>query len=63
MEQVRGDWRARSDNMAVLCDIAKELKETFLTFQINHVLRLGLTFSIIIWPCSHLLLDSWYNMC
>ncbi|CAD6215409.1 unnamed protein product [Miscanthus lutarioriparius] len=37
--QVRGDWRARSDNMAVLCDIAKELKETFLTFQINHVLR------------------------
>ncbi|XP_066364344.1 uncharacterized protein [Miscanthus floridulus] len=37
--QVRGDWRARSYNMAVLCDIAKELKETFLTFQINHVLR------------------------
>jgi len=49
--------------MAVLCDIAKELKETFLTFQINHVLRVGLTFSIVICPCSHLLLDSWYNMC
>ena len=49
--------------MAVLCDIAKELKETFLTFQINHVLRVGLTFSIVIWPCSYVLLDSWYNMC
>lgn len=36
---VQGAWRARSDNMSILCDIAKELKETFLTFQINHVLR------------------------
>ncbi|RLN00532.1 uncharacterized protein C2845_PM06G09760 [Panicum miliaceum] len=32
-------WRCRSDNMAVLCKKAKELKGTFLTFQINHVLR------------------------
>jgi len=31
--------------MAVLCKKAKELKGTFLTFQINHVLRVGLTFS------------------
>jgi len=30
--------------MAVLCKKAKELKGTFLTFQINHVLRVGLTF-------------------
>jgi hypothetical protein len=37
--------------MSILCDIAKELKETFLTFQINHVLRVGLSFSIVIWPC------------
>ncbi|XP_004960582.1 uncharacterized protein LOC101761189 isoform X1 [Setaria italica] len=37
--QVQDLWRCRSDNMAVLCKKAKELKGTFLTFQINHVLR------------------------
>ncbi|CAN6358186.1 unnamed protein product [Urochloa humidicola] len=38
-KQVQDLWRCRSDNMAVLCKKAKELKGTFLTFQINHVLR------------------------
>lgn len=47
--------------MAVLCDIAKELKKTFRTFQIDHVLRVGLTFTIVIWSCSYLLIDSWHN--
>jgi hypothetical protein len=37
--------------MAVLCKKAKELKGTFLTFQINHVLRVSpAAFSIVVLP-------------
>ncbi|XP_044948857.1 uncharacterized protein LOC123398451 [Hordeum vulgare subsp. vulgare] len=37
--QVQDLWRVRNDNMADLCKKVKELKGSFLQFQINHVLR------------------------
>ncbi|KAK4778891.1 hypothetical protein SAY86_006419 [Trapa natans] len=37
--QVRGLWKIRNQNMAALCKVAKELKDKFVTFEINHVLR------------------------
>ncbi|XP_044960193.1 uncharacterized protein LOC123411324 isoform X1 [Hordeum vulgare subsp. vulgare] len=37
--QVQDLWRVRNDNMADLCKKVKDLKGSFLQFQINHVLR------------------------
>ncbi|CAM0911516.1 unnamed protein product [Alopecurus aequalis] len=37
--QVQDIWRVKNDNMADLCKKVKELKGSFLQFQINHVLR------------------------
>ncbi|KAK7266186.1 hypothetical protein RIF29_18828 [Crotalaria pallida] len=37
--QVQGKWKIKNQNMLVLCNEAKELKNKFLSFQINHVLR------------------------
>ncbi|GJN36399.1 hypothetical protein PR202_gb25255 [Eleusine coracana subsp. coracana] len=41
LEQVQDIWRAKSENMADLCKIAKKLKGKFPTFQLNHVLRIA----------------------
>jgi hypothetical protein len=43
LEQVQDIWRVKHDNMADLCKKVKELKGMFLQFQINHVLRVGIT--------------------
>ncbi|XP_051208031.1 uncharacterized protein [Lolium perenne] len=37
--QVQDIWRVKHDNMADLCKQVKELKRSFLQFQLNHVLR------------------------
>ncbi|KAI4339549.1 hypothetical protein MLD38_024481 [Melastoma candidum] len=37
--QLQGLWKTKSENMAKFCKVAKELKEKFVSFQINHVLR------------------------
>ncbi|KAE9620060.1 putative ribonuclease H [Lupinus albus] len=37
--QVQGKWKIKNQNMGILCNEAKELKNKFLSFQINHVLR------------------------
>lgn len=39
MEQFQGLWKTKNQNMANLCEAAKELSKRFLSFQINHVLR------------------------
>jgi ribonuclease HI len=42
--QVSDVWRARHDTMADLCKRVKEIKGRFHTFQINHVLRVGVPY-------------------
>uniref|UniRef100_A0A6P3ZK21 uncharacterized protein LOC107415392 isoform X1 n=1 Tax=Ziziphus jujuba TaxID=326968 RepID=A0A6P3ZK21_ZIZJJ len=37
--QVQGLWKTKNQNMAELCKQAKELKEKFISFQIDHVMR------------------------
>ncbi|OIV90304.1 hypothetical protein TanjilG_13159 [Lupinus angustifolius] len=37
--KVQGKWKIKNQNMGILCNEAKELKNKFLSFQINHVLR------------------------
>ncbi|KAK1432809.1 hypothetical protein QVD17_09710 [Tagetes erecta] len=37
--QVNGLWKTKTQNMADLCKVAKELKEKFLSFEICHVER------------------------
>ncbi|XP_061369755.1 uncharacterized protein LOC133312554 isoform X2 [Gastrolobium bilobum] len=37
--QIQGLWKIKNQNMAYLCNEAKELKARFLSFKINHVLR------------------------
>ncbi|KAI4314280.1 hypothetical protein L6164_027205 [Bauhinia variegata] len=37
--QVNGLWKVKNQNMSDLCKVAKELKDKFKSFQINHVLR------------------------
>ncbi|XP_011085803.2 uncharacterized protein LOC105167697 isoform X1 [Sesamum indicum] len=37
--QVQGLWKTKTQNMAELCKVAKELKDQFLSFQICHVER------------------------
>lgn len=41
MEQVQGLWKVKNQNMSDLFEEAKKLKDQFLSFQINHVLRVG----------------------
>ncbi|XP_042969781.1 uncharacterized protein LOC122302545 isoform X1 [Carya illinoinensis] len=37
--QIQGLWKTKNQNMADLCKEAKELKDKFLSFQINHIVR------------------------
>nr|XP_027073847.1 uncharacterized protein LOC113698281 [Coffea arabica] len=37
--QVQGLWKCKNQNMAELCKVAKELKDQFQTFDINHIDR------------------------
>ncbi|XP_076957961.1 uncharacterized protein LOC143633571 [Bidens hawaiensis] len=37
--QVNGLWKTKNQNMAELCNVAKELKEKFQSFQICHIER------------------------
>ncbi|XP_056176628.1 uncharacterized protein LOC115670292 isoform X2 [Syzygium oleosum] len=37
--QVQGKWKLKNQKMADLCKVAKELKDRFTTFQIDHVRR------------------------
>ncbi|XP_042001588.1 uncharacterized protein Mb2253c-like isoform X4 [Salvia splendens] len=37
--QVQGLWRTKTQNMADLCKVAKELKDQFASFEIRHVER------------------------
>ncbi|KAM7253254.1 hypothetical protein ACFE04_025872 [Oxalis oulophora] len=37
--QIQGLWKINNQNLALLCKEAKELKDKFASFQINHVLR------------------------
>ncbi|CAN6708744.1 unnamed protein product [Malus baccata var. baccata] len=37
--QVQGLWKTKNPNMVDLCEVAKELKDMFTSFEINHVLR------------------------
>ncbi|EYU34702.1 hypothetical protein MIMGU_mgv1a011484mg [Erythranthe guttata] len=37
--QVQGIWKTKTQNMAELCKVAKELKEQFILFQICHIGR------------------------
>ncbi|CAB4275155.1 unnamed protein product [Prunus armeniaca] len=37
--QIQGLWKTKNENMAQLCQVARELKEKFMSFDINHVLR------------------------
>jgi hypothetical protein len=49
LEQVKDLWRVKSDNLSDLCKNAKELKGKFHSFELNHVLRVGVTLNIF--PC------------
>lgn len=37
--QIQGLWKTKNQNMADLCKVAKELKDKFTWFEINHVER------------------------
>lgn len=37
--QIQGLWKIKNQNMADLCKEAKELKDKFVSFQINHIVR------------------------
>ncbi|XP_050373211.1 uncharacterized protein LOC126790887 [Argentina anserina] len=37
--QVQGLWKVKNQNMSSLCEEVKELKEKFVSFEINHILR------------------------
>ncbi|CAL0312960.1 unnamed protein product [Lupinus luteus] len=37
--QISGSWKVKNENLSTLYKVAKELKDNFLSFQINHVLR------------------------
>ncbi|KAK3010612.1 hypothetical protein RJ639_010788, partial [Escallonia herrerae] len=37
--QVQGLWRTKTQNMSDLCNVAKELSEKFVSFQITHIDR------------------------
>jgi len=37
--QIQGLWKTKNQNMADLCKEAKELKDKFVSFQINHIVR------------------------
>ena len=39
VQQVQGKWKLKNANMAELCTEAKKLVDKFVTFQIEHVLR------------------------
>ena len=41
MEQVQGLWKVKNQNMSDLYEVAKNLKNKFVSFEINHVLRVG----------------------
>lgn len=41
MLQIQGLWKTKNQNMADLCKEAKELKDKFLSFQINHIVRVN----------------------
>lgn len=43
LEQVQGLWKTKTQNMTELCKVAKELKDKFSTFEINHVERVHIT--------------------
>ncbi|XP_017408599.1 uncharacterized protein LOC108321370 isoform X1 [Vigna angularis] len=37
--QIDGSWKVKNENLSILYKVAKELKDKFSSFQINHVLR------------------------
>ncbi|XP_022928161.1 uncharacterized protein LOC111435064 [Cucurbita moschata] len=37
--QVQGLWKLKNQNMATLCKVAKDLKDKFVSFEINHIPR------------------------
>ncbi|KAK5833792.1 hypothetical protein PVK06_017651 [Gossypium arboreum] len=39
VEQLQGLWKVKHEHMSELCEQAMKLKDKFLSFQINHVLR------------------------
>lgn len=39
MEQIQGLWKVNHPNLTKLYEEAKQLKDKFVSFQINHVLR------------------------
>lgn len=41
MLQIQGLWKTKNQNMADLCKEAKELKDKFVSFQINHIVRVN----------------------
>uniref|UniRef100_A0A3Q7FAH7 RNase H type-1 domain-containing protein n=1 Tax=Solanum lycopersicum TaxID=4081 RepID=A0A3Q7FAH7_SOLLC len=43
--QTQGIWKCKNQNMAELSKIVKELKDHFVSFQINHIYRVWPTFS------------------
>ncbi|KAK7260923.1 hypothetical protein RIF29_27224 [Crotalaria pallida] len=38
-KQIDGSWKVKNENLSALYNVAKELKDKFLSFQISHVLR------------------------
>nr|KYP77168.1 Uncharacterized protein Mb2253c [Cajanus cajan] len=42
--QIDGSWKVKNENMATLYKVAKELKDKFSSFQISHVLRVGIVY-------------------
>lgn len=44
MEQVQGLWKCKNQNMAELCKVAKEFKDQFMSFEINHVERVRINY-------------------
>lgn len=54
IQKVQGLWKTKNQNMAELCKQAKELKEKFISFQIDHVMRVCTDNFFMIWSCVYL---------
>lgn len=44
MKQIDGSWKVKNENLSTLYKVAKELKDKFVSFQISHVLRVGIVY-------------------
>ncbi|KAK0585211.1 hypothetical protein LWI29_024726 [Acer saccharum] len=41
-KQIPGEWQVRNENLSILCEEARQLKDQFVSFEIEHIHRSGI---------------------